>query len=459
MSRRDVDVVIVGAGLAGLTAANRLLKDGWSVRVLEARDRVGGRVYDVQSSFGMRFPLGAAWFGPDETALPALMAEAGLSAAMQYEDGATIVRLRGRQRVWPNEKERRLAFLPLPRDELPADLIAAIDRLGDLSAEISPAEPHAHPSAAEWDRITVEDWCRAQGLAEESTDYLRMFLKTEIWTDIDKTSFLFYLFLYKSLISNLVDDRRVAPGPQAMAKVLASRLGDRVVLEAPVRALRQDADHVMAVTAAGDVSSRVAIVTVPPRLNTTIDYVPALPAARAALFRNMRAMELIKVFVVYARKFWRDDGLSAFTLTDEGPLATTSDVSPEDMPYGVLIGLIMAEQARLWSGRSQEERKEAVVRQLVEFFGPDAAAPLEYVEHDWVADPYAEGCYTSVLPCGVLEANGAALYAPHRRIHWAGAEVAPAWIGSMEGAILSGQKVAADVGRQLKHETSRGQDI
>ena len=102
-------------------------------------------------------------------------------------------------------------------------------------------------------------------------------------------------------------------------------------------------------------------------------------------------------------------------------------------------------EAREVADLTLERRKEIAVETLVQFLGPDAADPIDYVEQDWMAEEFTRGCYGGRLGAGAWTNFGPALSQPVGRIHWAGAETADVWNGYMEGAVRSGHRAAAEV--------------
>jgi monoamine oxidase len=175
-----------------------------------------------------------------------------------------------------------------------------------------------------------------------------------------------------------------------------------------------------------------------------------MPAGRDQLTQRVPMGSVIKCVAFYNRPFWRDQGLSGEAICDRGPVTLVVDDGPEDGGHGALLAFILGEQARIWSQRSADERRRAVVESLVRLFGAKAASPEHYVDKDWPSDPWSRGCYTGLFPPGVLTAYGEALRVPVGRIHWAGTETALQWNGYMDGAIESGERAAGEVLARLK---------
>ena len=289
--------------LAGLVAANHLIGQGFSVQILEANDRVGGRILDSQSAHGHIFSMGATWLGPDEEKVPALMAELSLETEPQYEAGNIIVRIHGQQWASANNEDIRIGPYPLPADGIPDDFLHAIQTLNTLCQEISPEMPYAHPQASKWDAMTAEDWWRQCGKSDVGKTMLRMIVEGLTFTELEQLSFLYLLYLWRSLVSLIVDDRRIKGGPQQIVHWLAGQLEDRIHLQAPVQAIHQGDGGVEVHTDGGTFEGKYAIVAIPPHLCAQIDYQPLLPEARTQLTGQMQMGKVIKVLAVYETPF------------------------------------------------------------------------------------------------------------------------------------------------------------
>jgi monoamine oxidase len=187
------------------------------------------------------------------------------------------------------------------------------------------------------------------------------------------------------------------------------------------------------------------VVAIPPTLAGRIDYDPPMPGYRDQLTQRVPAGSVIKCNVVYERPFWRDDGLTGQATGDQGPVKVVFDNSPPSGAPGVLLAFLEGAHARRLNRVSPTQRRDAVVRSLVEFFGPQAAKVEEYVELDWSEEVWTRGCYGAHFPCGVWTQYGPALREPVGRIHWAGTETATIFVGYMDGALQSGARAASEV--------------
>jgi monoamine oxidase len=151
------------------------------------------------------------------------------------------------------------------------------------------------------------------------------------------------------------------------------------------------------------------------------------------------------VQLVYPEPFWRKDGLAGSVFSFDDEVYDIYDNSPQDLSCGVLLGFAVGDHARQLGKLTPNERKDLVASRFVKFFGPRAAAPIEYVEKDWATEEWSRGCYGGHLGTGVWTQYGQALRQPIGRIHWAGTETAETWNGYMDGAVRSGERAAHEV--------------
>ncbi len=443
-------IIIVGAGLAGLTAARELVRRGVDVRVVEARDRVGGRTLAQQTFMGDALDLGGQWIGPTQDKMAALIDEFGLRSYRQYNQGIKLLRVCGRNRQYKG------SIPSMPLLSL-VDFQLLLNRLDALSNTIPLDAPHTAPRAREWDAMTVETWKQRQ----VKTAGVRAAFDTAVAAifgvdppDLSFLYFLFYLrsgggFLRLAEVDNGAQETRVHGGMQAVSEHLAAGLGDRVRLELPVRAIVQSESGVTVVTEKETLEGDRVIVAIPPTLAGHIDYSPELPPQRVQLMQRMPMGSVIKCIAIYDTPFWRDAGLSGEVVTDVGPVKFTFDDTPEGSTRGAIIGFISGADARMWAERDEAERRVAVLNQFKDFFGAYAVPPIEYIDKVWAAERWSGGCYVGLMPPGVITTLGTALREPVGRIHWAGTETATEWNGYMEGAVRSGERTAAEVLERL----------
>lgn len=444
--RIEADVVVVGAGIAGLIAARDLVAAGNDLVVLEARDRVGGRVLNHSLSDGSTVELGGQWIGPTQLRMVKLAAELGLETFPTYNTGDHLLRFGDRQ-------GRYRGTIPRLGPLVLADMGQAQARFDRLARRIPLEVPWAADRADELDGQTFETWIRRNARTAKARQLLRLYAEAVFAAEASDFSLLHALFYTHSgggvdalagTHGGAQQDRFVG-GSQLVPIRLAEQLGDRVRLGVPVRRIDQRGDGV---TVSGDslaVTARRVVVAVPPSLAGRIVYDPPLPGVRDQLTQRAPAGSVIKCHAVYDRPFWRDAGLTGQAAGDRGPVKIVFDNSPPDGSPGVLLAFLEGAAARHLHRADPDDRRAAVVGSLVEFFGPRAADPAEYVDLDWSDEEWTRGCYGAFFPPGVWTQYGRALRAPVGRIHWAGAETATVWAGYMDGAVQSGERAAAEV--------------
>ncbi len=441
---QHIDVLIIGAGYAGLAAARRLHMAGKSVVILEARERVGGRVHTHRFDDGTYVDLGAAWVGPSQDRLYDLARRYGVDTYATYDHGLST--------QWYRDKLRRYKGLipPLPLLAL-LNLDYAIKAMNRLSRQIDLEAPWGTPHATQWDAQTLQDWMRRQLPSPTARRFFQVAVEA-IWAahpeDISLLHALFYTRSGRDLdtlmnIRNGAQAERFVGGAQEVALRMAAELEPGALrLSSPVQRIEQNGDGVTAFGDGLQLSADYAIVAIPPPAVGAIEFYPALPAAHARLLRTIQMGAVWKTFAIYERPFWRDAGLNGLAATPEGFVTVTFDNSPPDGSRGILMGFVLGRQARQFSLLQEAERRREVLDTFTRFFGPQAARPLRYVDHSFSDDAWAQGCYAGVFPPGAWTEAGAALRRPYGRIHWAGTETSAVWNGYIEGAIRSGEREA-----------------
>ncbi|MEU8347597.1 monoamine oxidase [Actinomadura meyerae] len=449
------DVVIVGAGLSGLTAARDLAAAGRSVIVLEARERPGGRVYGLPLGDGTTSEGGAEFIGPTQDRIAALAGEMGVETFKTYNEGKNVYYRNGKRSLYATDG----LLGAVPPDWGVIDLELALLKLGAMIKEIPVGEPWKAAKAEEWDAQTFYTWSRSNSLSGGARFLMDAFASSTLSMRSQEISLL-YLLNYAAAAGNestpgtidrLINTKggaqesRFVGGSQEVPVRLAARLGDIVRYNAPVRSIASTADGVTVTADGVTVSAKRVVVAMSPAIAGKIDYSPGLPASRAQLMQRYPMGSIAKFVGVYDTPFWREDGLTGQAVADSGAIDATFDNSPPDGSRGILMGFINQANIRKLDGASADEVRAAGLASFTKLFGDKAAAPRMTAVQRWDNEMWSGGGPVGIAPPGALTAFGPALREPCGRIHWAGTETSDYWTGYMDGAVRSGERVAREV--------------
>jgi monoamine oxidase len=441
---READVVVVGAGLAGLTAAHDLVEAGLEPVVLEARDRVGGRTLSEPIGDGFVAEQGGQWLAAGNERMGALAARAGGGLFQNHAGGVDLLEISGQIR-------RQRGKVPPLRPLALIDVALARLRLDKLVGSVPVRTPWRATRAEQLDATSVGSWLDAHVRSREGRTLLDLAFTT-MWggqpQDLNLLQALAYIAStgkFDNLTTTKIQDR-ITGGAARIPQWLAGELGDRVLLNAPVSAVLLKGGGVEVEHARGTVRARRAVVAVPPQLAADIRFEPGLPHTREAALREVPMGAVIKSTAVYDRPFWREHGLSGKALTARGPVTAVFDnCPPGDRVPGLLVGFIPGDRARDLQARTADERRVLVLETLVRLYGPQAADPELFFETNWVADPWSRGGYFGLPAIGSVTRSARLLSEPVGPVHWAGSETVLKDYGGMEGAVASGERAAAEV--------------
>ncbi len=466
-----VDVAVVGGGIAGLTAARDVALNGHSVRVLEARDRVGGRIWNHDLGGGKVSERGGTFVGPTQDRMMALADAMKVGTFPTYDDGDDL---------YINNVDNPLgAIQPLrysdtgqtgtapPDPTILPELTEVVQQLDQMSTSVPVQAPWSASSAQQWDSETLQTWVDQNSATPRFKALVPVATRPIFGAEPRELSLLFVLFYIASsgnpqnpgTFERNFDTRggaqqsRFIGGSQLIPIRVAQHLGSQsVLLNSPVTQIIQGKSSVTVESAHHTVTADRVIVAIPPVLAGRIHYQPALPYARDQLTQRYPQGTLTKVAAVYDKPFWRDDGLTGQILDTGGPVSASFDDSPPGGSPGVLFGFVGGDNARTFNAMSPAGRRSAVLNQYSSWFssqssalGSAALAATAYFDTNWSAEVWTRGCPVGIPSLGTLLAYGPALRAPVGRIHWAGTETSDYWNGYMDGAVRSGERAAAEV--------------
>ncbi len=442
---RRVDVAVIGAGIAGLVAARRLEGAKRSVIVLEARDRVGGRTLNAPIGDGNVTEMGGQWVGPTQDRVLALLDELEIETFPTYYEGRNLVEVKGRRRLYKGT-------IPKLAPHVLLDIARVRRKLDKLASKVPAESPWTARKAAELDSQTLSSWLDRVCLTRRARSLIEIAVETAMGASSAQLSLLGMLAYVQAAggFDAMLDTEggaqqdRIAGGSQLISLRLAEDLGDAVLLGVPVRRIEQGGAGVRVEANGVVVNAQRAIVTVPPRLASLIDFSPPLGGQRDQLAQRMPAGAMTKCAAVYAEPFWREEGLTGQAVTETQPVLTTFDNSPPDGSRGVLIGFIAGAEAIAHARRPESERRQIVLSAFARLFGDEARHPAIFLEQAWAEEEWSRGGPVSTFGPGALSTYGEALRRPSGRIHWAGSETASVWCGYMDGAVRSGERAAEE---------------
>ncbi len=461
----EADVVVIGAGLAGLVAARRLAAAGARPVVIEARERVGGRMLNEQLGDGKVVEIGGQWIGPTQRRIAALADELGVGTFPTYDEGRHLLELGGKVATFTGHlTDARVGLVrDLAKAVSPpalADLEQARARLDRMARRVPLDSPWTAPRAERWDGQTFATWIRRNARTRAARTLFEIATEA-VWaaepSDVSLLHVLFYTHSgggFNTLVGTGggAQQDRFHGGSQRLALLMAEQLGEERVLRGhPVRRIEHGGETVVVRADGADgephglvARARRAIVAIPPTLAGRLAYDPQLPALRDQLTQRMPQGTVVKTMAVYETPFWREQGLSGQAIGEAGPARITFDNSPPDGSPGVLLGFLEGRFARRLGARPAAERREAILAGHARLFGERAARPERFIERVWADEEWTRGCYGCLMTTGGWTEYGAALRAPVGPLHWAGAETATVWNGYMDGAVQSGERAAAE---------------
>jgi monoamine oxidase len=452
MSHSSPQVLIVGGGFSGIAAAKKLHESGVSFLVLEARDRLGGRVFTKKLAPDYYVDLGGQWIGPTQDRMYQLCQEYQIDYFETYNQGKNILDLRGKIKTYSGTIPKIDFFSLLNLDWL-------IRKLERLARQLDPNSPWSHPKASEFDNQSLEDFLRKNSKTHACYQVIRVGCETIFACEPRELSLLHALFYIKSgtsldcliNIKNGAQLHRIKGGMQTIIDKMATAFPECIQFNSAVRKIEK-IDSGLSVTAdSGEYFCQKVVFAVPPPLLNEIEIRPGLSQQKINLIQHYPMGRVGKCFMIYASPFWRKSGFSGQAVSDENtPFQTLFDCSPAQSHVGILMGFTIGSRAKSFFELSQEQRKSQMLAVLVSYFGSEAADPLQYEDFTMTDETWTRGCYAGLRPTGSWTQFKDAYRKSEDPFFFAGTEAAIRWHGYIEGAVLAGEAAATELLSSLK---------
>lgn len=432
------DVLIVGGGLAGLTAARRLRAEGVSVLVLEARERPGGRVHSEALASGTRIDVGAQYISDWQPHVTALAREAGaVTHPVELPGDYLFVSAEG-------------AVERVGADSDPLSFTAQLRALWSWYRLSGAIDATAPADAAALDAVDAESFLGARVWGNDLDRFFGASFADSLCMELDRIS-AYELISQSQSMGGLegaehAEQWFIDGGAGRLAAHLAASLDDALLTGARVSRIVQDAGGVTVETGRGTFRASRAIVAVPPQLYGDIGLAPALPPARREVAGAFLRGRVFKTVAEFERPWWREEGVSGAIVNPGGMFHGIGDGTPGDTGTGVLVAFTSGPPADALGACASTEaaRIAAFTQWLSDVYGRPVPPPIGGRSYDWNGDPFSLGGYASRrAPGGWTQAPD--LFAPLGRLHFAGTETADAWRSYMDGAIQSGERAAREV--------------
>jgi monoamine oxidase len=422
LGRRAHSCIIIGAGLSGLAAAYALTRAGWRVTVLEARDRLGGRVlsFSFKENPTLVCELGGEWVGASHERMQALCREFGIAlkdhrfAASLMRDGRV-----SRPGQWSFSAQAETAF----------------EKFRKAYKAYGPRERER------LDRYDWWTWLREIGFTEDDLLLRDLQDSTDFGESIRHVSAFAAASEYfeSPPDSDNEMDFKMDGGNSRLVNELAARVGpENIRWQLPVLAIEQRGGRVRVKAGAEQFTGDACICTVPARTLDRISFDPPLPAAQAAAIDQLQYARIIKNSVLFRERFW---GAEDFSLVSDVTShyyfhSTKGQAGPE----GILCSYAIGEKADVLASQDDQRRTSIITRDLISLDERAPALARNIQSYAWQRDRYTQGAYALYRP-GQWFTIRPILQRPHGKVLFAGEHLAD-WQGFMEGAVVTGEEAA-----------------
>jgi len=446
IEREWYDVAIIGAGLSGLTAARMLHEGGKKIIVLEAQDRVGGRTWSQPIGQNSFIDIGGQWIGKGHERMYQLAAEAGIKTFPTYTTGKSIFRQEGENKIIKGSTPPLGLWSLLASQKM-------VNRFDYAASKMSLDAPWSYPDAAVMDQLSLGEWIDQTTVNQKARMLMKLAAEGELCMPAENISLLQALSAAKATGSLKQAEKveggalqdRMHGGAQGISKFLYEKVKGSVKLNCPVTFVNHSQEYVQVGNNDFSIRAKQLIITAPFSVVKNISFTPELPIEKQLLINSMTMGKVIKCHMVYSNPFWREEELNGSSTTLDENVELTVDNSVPGSEQGILTSLIHANRAEALLKFSAEDRKKIVLDSYVNLFGESARTPLDYHEYSFTENPWIGGAYSGHYANGIFSKYGAHIGKPTGRIHWAGTETSHLFKGFMEGAVLSGERVAREM--------------
>lgn len=447
MRNQSTQVIIIGGGFSGIAATKKLHESGVSFQVLEARERLGGRVFTKTISDDLYLDFGGQWIGPTQDRMYKLCKEYGIEYFETYNQGKNILDLRGKIKTYSGVIPKIDLFSLINLDWL-------IRKLERLARQIDLNSPWSHPKAGEFDSQSLADFLKKNSKTDPCFQVIRLGCETIFACELHELSLLHVLFYIKSgtsldcliNIKNGAQQHRIKGGMQTIVDRMAKDFLEHISFNSPARKIEKTDSEILVHSDIESYSCQKVIFAVPPPLLAEIEILPELSQDKKKLLKNYPMGQVGKCFMIYKNPFWRKSGFSGQAVSDETyPFQTLFDCSPADSNYGILMGFVIGNRAKTYFSLSKGDRESRMKSLLVSYFGSEASSNIRYEDFTMTDEVWSRGCFAALMPTGAWTNFQDAYRKSEDPFYFAGTEAATRWHGYIEGAVLAGEAAASEV--------------
>lgn len=416
----NLQVVIIGAGFAGLAAAYQLHKKGVSFVVLESRNRIGGRVFSHQLTDELVIELGGEWVGNSHTRIQELCSEFNLT--LQNNQFDTHLIYKGQ-------------YSPAGQWDYSPAWKQKFEQLLSDYTQMSEADKRTL-DRYDWWRYLVNNGCEGRDL-----DIRELLDSTDFGESIRHVSAFAALSEYAESSPNNEMDLKIKGGNGQLAAALAKKIGDdKILRQHHVASVTQDKQITVACSNGRLFNCQHLICTVPAFALSRINFQPGLPMAYQQALNELQYARINKHALHFGERFWKDESFDL--LSDQGPHYFYHATKNQKSRDGVLIAYSIGEKAAM-NANNTEYAVNDVFRCLEPHFGNIKPQLQNHINYYWGNDDYSRGAY-ALFGIGQWFSLRPVLSEPFGNIHFAGEHLAD-WQGFMEGAINTGEEAAEAV--------------